>query len=247
MKSKLSLLRCGKDSNRSAQSFLSGLLFLRSVLWGAMLAGVCAASVTNGRAQVCTKAPSGMISWWRAENNSLDAVGTSHGINVGSVAFGSGRVGQTFNFNDSDGIGSGVQLGNPPALQLQNFTIEGWIRRFDTNIVTRNTERNNSAFLHYGSQGYGFGPHHDGTLLLTKVDVSEVSSSVLRVTDTNFHHVAVTKSGSNVTFYIDGVGENAGPYDPGFVFNSPVAIGAAAGDGLVVGFLGAIDELAVYN
>jgi hypothetical protein len=174
----------------------------------------------------CVPAPTGLVSWWQGENNSVDAAGSNEGTNMGNV--------------------TGVRLGNPASLQLQTFTIELWAKRASTNRASVPLIYDNGAFLHYGDLGYGFGPHNDGRLVLTKVGVGGVYSSALRITDTNFHHVAVTKIGSSVTFYVDGVAEVAAPYDPGFVFNTPVAIGARGTD-MAASFLGTIDELAVYS
>ena len=65
------------------------------------------------------------------------------------------------------------------------------------------------------------------------------------LTDTNFHHVAVTKSGSTVVFYVDGVAYPVAAYNPGFTFTTPAAIGALGE--LHHGFWGTVDELSVYN
>jgi hypothetical protein len=69
------------------------------------------------------------------------------------------------------------------------------------------------------------------------------------LTDTNtFHHVAVTKTGSQVVFCIDGVAESVEPYDPGFVFGGPMVIGAVGGNYNYAGsFYGAIDEVSIYD
>jgi choice-of-anchor C domain-containing protein len=191
----------------------------------------------------CVAAPSGLVSWWRAENNALDQVGGHNGMSIGNVSFVRGKVGQAFVF---DGVSSGVRLGNPASLRLQNFTIEAWVKRASVERTTIPGIYDNAAFLHYGELGYGFGPTHDGRLLLTKVGIGGVYSSAVRVVDTNYHHVAVTKTGSTVIFYVDGVGETAAPYDPGFIFDTPVAIGARGTD-MAASFLGSIDELSVYN
>jgi hypothetical protein len=81
--------------------------------------------------------------------------------------------------------------------------------------------------------------------MLTKLGYSGVYSS-RSITDTNFHHVAVTKSGSTVILYLDGLAEAVGPYDPGFVFDGPMAIGARGSD-LANSFLGLIDEMSIFN
>ncbi len=208
---------------------------------GKSLSGI--APLRAPRARAPAPPPSGLVSRWRGEKNALDSVGENDGTIVGDVIYEPGVIGQAFSF---DGVNSGVRLGNPRNLQLQNFTIEAWVKRASAESAAATLDSDNAAFLHYGELGYGFGPRNDGTLLLTKVGVGGVYSSDLRITDTQFHHVAVTKDGSSVTFYVDGVGETAEPYDPGFVFDTPVAIGARGTD-IAHSFFGLIDELAVYN
>ena len=95
-------------------------------------------------------------------------------------------------------------------------------------------------------EGYGFGVYSDGRLFLTKVGISVVALNP-GITDTNIHHVAVTKNGSTVVFYIDGVAYGVPAYNSGgFVFSTPAVIGAR-GDTLRNTFWGTIDELSVYS
>src|SRR5204863_6413380 len=88
----------------------------------------------------------------------------------------------------------------------------------------------------------------DGRLTLGQVGLSGVNST-MSIRDTNWHHVAVSKASGAVAFYLDGVGEAAPPYDPGFYFISSVQIGASQWDGTrpTGSFLGSIDEVSVYN
>src|SRR4051812_37531048 len=67
-------------------------------------------------AQACAIPPAGLLSWWRAEGNTSDAVGTNHGTIVGGVGFGTGEVGQAFYF---DGATGGIDVG--PWFNLQTF------------------------------------------------------------------------------------------------------------------------------
>src|SRR5207244_13279262 len=85
----------------------------------------------------------------------------------------------------------------------------------------------------------------DGHLYFSKPGVSFVSST-FQITDTNFHHVAWTKSGTSVVFYIDGVAYPAASFISTFAFTSEIAIGAR-GDNSGNSFLGLIDDLAVFN
>jgi hypothetical protein len=189
----------------------------------------------------CASPPSGLISWWKGDGNVLDQVSTNNGTLAGNTTYGPGRVGQGFVL---DGSGDGVIVGNPPALQLQNFTIETWVRRASTSTVSFGAFGSGLIFG-YGLNGYGLYLSSQGEPVLTKIDVSNVTSSQ-SITDTNFHHLAVTKSGSTVVFYIDGVAYPASAYDPGFTFSTTAAIGAR-GDNLDNSFLGTIDDLAIYS
>lgn len=189
----------------------------------------------------CVPPPAGLVSWWRAEADFSDQAGTNTGALAGNTTFGSGRVGQAFVF---DGSGDGVAVGNPPGLRLQTFTIEGWIKRGSTAIVSQDPHRSGILFS-YPNGGYGFALWDDGRMFLTKNGSSAVYSTQT-ITDTNYHHVAVTKTGATVMFYRDGAGETVAPYDPGFVFAGPAAVGSRGGD-FVASFAGSIDEISVYN
>ncbi len=86
---------------------------------------------------------------------------------------------------------------------------------------------------------------HNGELYLTKAGVDSVSGTT-SITDTNIHHVAVTKNGSTIIFYVDGVG-----YPP-IVYNTVFSFTTSAGIGYLPGyaglhFLGMMDEVSVYN
>jgi hypothetical protein len=200
------------------------------------------AVVTVGPRPPCVPTAPGIVSWWPAQTNAFDAIDSNHGTLLGNTTFGPGRVGQAFRF---DGSGDAVRVGNPANLQLQDFTIETWIKRSDSAIATHGTHTT-AVFFSYGSAGYGFGIFDDGRLFLSRIDLDNVTLNT-GVTDTNnFHHVAVTKSNTTVVFYIDGVAFPAPPYNTIYTFTTQAAVGAR-GDTLDDGFLGIIDDLAVYN
>ena len=184
---------------------------------------------------------SGVVTWWRGETNTLDQVGTNTGTLAGNTGYAPGQVGQAFVF---DGRGDGVSVGNPASLQLQSFTIEAWIKRGSASVVSYGLYGDGIIFG-YGYGGYGFYMDANGSPALTKLGISAVNSGV-PIADTGFHHVAVTKSGSAVVFYVDGVAHPVAGYDPGFTFTTPAAIGAR-GDNLDNSFLGTIDEMSIYN
>ena len=185
--------------------------------------------------------PAGAVSWWPGGGNAIDAIGTNNGTLQGNVGYTVGKVGQGFNL---DGNQDGVNVGNPANLRLQDFTIEAWIRRSSSSVVSYGSY--GIAVLYgYGYLGYGLYLDSAGTLGLSKIGINGVVSSAA-ITNTSYHHVAVTKTGSTVVFYLDGVAYAVGVYNPGFTFATAAAIGFRA-DNLDNSFYGAIDEPAVYN
>lgn len=175
-----------------------------------------------------------LVGWWRGEDNALDSAGTIHGTLNGDTSFDDGEFGDGFHFNGNRDF---VSLGNPTALRLQDFTIAAWVKR---DAATQ------ALIFGYGQNGYGLGMFADGKLFLTNVGISHVQTSNLQITDNEFHHVAVTKSGGSVTFYVDGVAEVVAPYSTTFNFFTNAAIGARA-DAAGSDFDGVIDEVAVFS
>jgi hypothetical protein len=200
---------------------------------------LCLLSAFRAWSADCVSPPAGLVSWWQGEGNALDSTGTNNGTLFGNTTFAPARVGQGFVF---DGNGAAVQLGNPANLRLQDLTIETWIRRASMSLASLNGNGNGLIFG-YNSGGYGIYMDPSGTPTLTKTDINQVKPS-MTITDTNWHHVAVTKSGSTVVFYVDGVVYPAAAYDPGFTFSGNAFIG---GLGNNFTFYGAVDEVSVYN
>ena len=189
----------------------------------------------------CVTQPSGLISWWRGEGDALDEAGNNHGTPVGNATYGTGWVGQGFVLDGNTDL---VTVGNPTNLRRQDFTIEAWVQRASPTFVSYGGFGNGVIFG-YGQGGYGLYLNPNGTPALTKTGINEVMPAV-SITDTNRHHLAVTKSGSTVVFYVDGAAYAAAAYNPGFVFTTAAAIGGRA-DNLDNSFYGMIDEVSVYN
>ncbi len=194
-------------------------------------------------AQSCVAPPPGLVSWWQGQGSAVDFSGTNNGTLLNGATYGPGEVGQGFSLS---GNLQAVDVGYATNLQLQNFTIEAWIKRSSSSVVTLDSSFGGDAlFFGYGVHGYGFSIYRDNRLLLTQIGIGGVWSSGT-VADTNYHHVAVTKNNASVVFYIDGVNAGVASYDPGFSFTNHANIGAA-GDFQEDGFYGVIDEMAIYN
>ena len=200
----------------------------------------------------CTPPPSGLVSWWPGDGNANDVQAGNNGTLQGSVGFVAGEVGQAFSFAGVDG--GGVLIGNPTNLQLQDFTIDAWVRRTRLDIAGSHPPTFDGVIVNHGHDAYDFGLFPDGEILLSQVDESFVSSgSGLQVTDTNFHHVAVTKAGSKVVFYVDGTPGVPITYGPVFAFTKNLSLGARldvsapTASTSTATFAGVLDEIEIFN
>ena len=237
---------CGAGSANS-----SGFIYQHTFTTAGTFSYFCAihCGQMNGAVVVsptCTPPPSGMRGWWPGDGSGRDIEGGNGGAVEGNVTFVAGRVGQAFRLG---GAGDRVLVGTAPSLQLQDFTIDAWVKRSSATVVTNNPDAINpgGAFFAYGNQGYGFAiDQPTSRLLLTQIGVSGVFSTQT-ITDTNFHHVAVTKQGGTVTFYVDGVAGAPVAYNPTFTFATPAAIGARGDTNLQNSFFGDIDELEIFG
>ena len=192
-------------------------------------------------APTCVTAPTNLVHWWKAESNCLDSVGANNGTLAGNATYGSGFVGTGLVL---DGTGDAVTLSNTASLQTQTFTIEGWIKRSNSSQVSGTGA--DAVIFGYGQGGYGLGlDHSTGKLFLSRIGISAVYGNT-PITDTVWHHVAVTKTGTTVVFYVDGVANTASAYSVTFTFTTGVAIGAR-GDNLASAFYGSVDEVSFYS
>ena len=238
--------RIGDHADPALNCHFKGLIDELSVYRRALSAAEIARIYEAGSAGKCTGpvcAPPalGLVSWWPAESNAADVINGNPGTIGPGVTFVNGKVGQAFSFNS---VGARVALVNATNLQLQNFTLEAWVKR--TSVTKATWDVYDHGLIVAGPWGsYGMGLLDSGHLFLSCLGVSSVSSTN-RIADTNeFHHVAVTKNGASVVLYIDGNPETMPAYNPTFSFNGPLAIGTRGTD-FAVTFRGHIDEPSVY-
>src|SRR5207249_10352805 len=95
-------------------------------------------------------------------------------------------------------------------------SIEACIKRSSATTASFDGNGNGSIFS-LGGGGGGctfYVQQSDNRLALGKLQVNQTTSAAM-VADTNWHHVAVTKQGTSVVFYLDGSGYSAPPYDAG--------------------------------
>ncbi|MDQ6845567.1 MAG: LamG domain-containing protein [Bacteroidota bacterium] len=139
-------------------------------------------------------------------------------------------------------IGSGFDFG------VQPFTYETWLKR-DTVETTLNNY-GKVLFVGDNNGSWGVGILNDNTLTFTKVGINAVSSTST-IADTNWHHVAVVYTGTQILFYIDGVASGSPSYTDNFsnttgnYFIGPrQSFGNSNGDGTLAG---RIDETRIWE
>ncbi len=138
-----------------------------------------------------------------------------------------------------DGTDDVISCGNPASCQIQTPTVEAWIKWIDKAASHPN------FIIAYGSGGYAFYIYETGAgnalkLCFGKNGTNEVVSS-LTITDTNWHHVAVSYDGTNAVFYKDLVPDSQAYAAPGFTFTTNLGIGGlATGASYFKGTIGAV-------
>lgn len=188
----------------------------------------------------CVSTPPELVAWWPLEDEVRDVVSGVGGPVTQSVRFGEGFRRGGLEFPAS----GGALLGTNSAWQLQDFSWAAWLRR--------HSATNAGASGWWGTlYSYGvFGPNlelqHDGTVILSRPNVGAVWASGL-VRDTNWHHLAVTKEGNAVRFYLDGVLRGDGSLTGEFDFSGHAALGTVPELGNPSDLLGSLDDVMLFR
>lgn len=191
----------------------------------------------------CNGLAEGLVSWWKAEGTTSDQFRVSGATIVGTVTYEEGASGQAFKLDGR----SYIQLNSPQQYHLSNFTIESWIKRGDLNRASFAVFPDGAIFAG-GDRSFGLTLAADGTPFLTHVGVVSMRAN-RQIQDLGWHHVAVTKSGRSLKFYLDGAEAGSATFDGRYEFTTPFSIGALGAPfaGESYAFIGSIDELALFN
>ena len=217
------------------------------------------ALLTVNPAPPCTPPPAGLISWWAAEGNANDALGTNNGTLSGGVGFTNGEVGQAFQFDGATGY---VSVPASPSLDVgtnQGLTIEGWIKPAD--LATRPLAEWNDGANNLGSDFWinqptgndGGGP---GCLFANIVDTSgayhTITSSGNILAANALSHVALTydKSSGSAALYLNGTSVasvNLGVFTPRTSYNLYLGYRPPTSPYPVAYYSGLMDEMSLYG
>ncbi len=207
----------------------------------------CAAGIEIS-AQTCASAPSGLVSWYRAENNANDSKGSNHGTLQNGATFAAGRVGQAFSF---DGVNDFVSINNGSSLDFgtRDFSVELWLNLNDVSgeqtlfIKRVGTFPNSQEYLlETGVSG--------GLRFLVRDTTSNQNDLVIsnQISANTWYHFAAVRQGGNSKIYLNGT--LVGDQTAGTNVNTGTGGTAVFGALLDVNarFVnGRIDEPAFYN
>jgi hypothetical protein len=212
-------------------------------LFRAILFGITCLFASIITRAACIPSTTKLVGWYKGETNTADEMTLGRGNVRGAPTFVNGVNGQSFHFN---GGNDGIVLTDNTPFRLQEFTIEAWIRRSRTDIVSDSP--GGCAIFSSGVGGYSLVMTHDGRPGLSHVGASRIDGPRV-ITDTNWHHVAVSRSDKVVRIYVDGKLVQEGVQNVTYTFDTPFAIGSMGSDigGIFYSFIGDIDEISMYS
>jgi PKD repeat protein len=192
---------------------------------------------------------SGLVSWWKAENNAYDSVGGNHGTAMNGVTYAAGKVNQAFSF---DGVDDYVSVSSASSLNITNgdFTVEVWIYlnaigSYGDGIIGRLPSDNSSGWG-LAIQGREYGIPGKINFFSNNNWIGQSSGAVSANVWT---HVAVTRAGNLLTYYING--SSSGSFTN--TGNSDNSLSLSIGDmysaypSSVWKVNGLIDEVKIFN
>ena len=140
-------------------------------------------------------------------------------------------------------LGNRVEIPNDRALQFGDspFTISFWVKTASERpLMSFISKRSNSM-------GDGWVVHQDhGQLLFYCAGCAAPKSKPVSIRDNKWHHLLLTRSGNQITFYLDGKNVGSGETRCNHYDNNSIRIGMD-GDGDSWHFEGEISEVHIYG
>jgi Domain of unknown function (DUF1929)/Bacterial Ig-like domain (group 2)/Glyoxal oxidase N-terminus/Abnormal spindle-like microcephaly-assoc'd, ASPM-SPD-2-Hydin len=184
----------------------------------------------------CTTVPAGLTDWWTGDGNVVDLAGSNSGTLQNGATYGTGEVGQAFNF---PGSGSSVLI-NSPVYSPLTGTLMFWFNSTGGGALTG---------------GYAGGQSRAPGLLISNGTLywefgNLYSQPVAQINPNQWYQAAMTYSTVNsqatVSVYLNGALVAEEIADANTSWNPQVAFGAYMGASNP-SFVGSMDEIAVFN
>ncbi|HRI04239.1 MAG TPA: carboxypeptidase regulatory-like domain-containing protein [Pyrinomonadaceae bacterium] len=194
----------------------------------------------------CTPSAAGLVNWWPGNGNASDVKSGNNATLFNGAAFGAGQAGQAFTFSGSGSYAS-VPASSNWAFGTGDFSIEFWMlsssnddhRPIINNRVT--PASNNMWAIEVYTVANRVEFHSGLTVFLTATTL---------LTPSSWNHVAVTRNGSTLSIYINGVLSGSVANSTNFSEINDLQIGRDIMSGNDLGgrsFQGMLDEVSIYR
>jgi hypothetical protein len=214
-------------------------------------------ALTGGETNSCARPPSGLVNWWKGENNSLDSAGANNGVPVGGqISYATGEVENAFHYSDGSGY---VSVPAAPPLDVgqgAGFTLEAWIRPADLQnqmpiFEWQYDTNSNVNGAHFWVSAIG-GP---GCLFANIMEGNGNPHwiySAPGIVTADYQHVALTydKSSGMAAIYRNGISvasKNLGSFTPNTTGNLLLGERTFLGGQPQFHYVGGLDEMSIYN
>ncbi|MCI0553751.1 MAG: T9SS type A sorting domain-containing protein [Anaerolineae bacterium] len=196
----------------------------------------------------CVTPPSGMTGWWPGEDNANDTQSGNHGTLQNGATFAPGLVGQAFIF---DGVNNYVSL--PPNSVTGDFTVEFWeksssnaLYRVALSFAASASPATSNLIFDFNDPDWPGGTglwvywNGGGEHRITTGSIGSFTNGI-------WHHIALTRSGTNMTLYVNGVSVGSTVYVPAIDLSNFNINHIGAGPSPGNFWDGLIDEATIYN
>lgn len=216
---------------------------------------------TSGKCKpVGLNPPANQIAWFTGGGDARDFTGMNpNGVLQGNTNFRVGKVGQAFNF---DGSGDYISTADSANWDFGtgDFAIESWFNSPNPagtqRIISAGSQAdgaNNLWSLGYGDNGDWGGGQRLNFAVFNGGGYNDFSSNQVAFRPNTWHHAAVVRSGTSLTFYLDGVAVGTVAIGAGFAANGGTTgaiIAARYNNDAATIFEfanGKLDEISVYK
>ncbi len=184
-----------------------------------------------------------LVSYWKLDEtsgNANDIVGNNTMINNGTTPFVASKLSNGANFNGSSQYFRSSDYGFPSG--FGNLSISAWVNITNyadqRNVLTYGTRANNQSLC--------FGILSTGVLWVDMYN--EGKGSTTTVSAGSWHHVAVTITGKNLQFYLDGTAIQSATFvnTPNKVLSGNAYIGIN-NDATTQKMYGSVDEVGIWS